>query len=51
MSFEPKDYEIVTVDEDRSKWWQNRTIVIDWRVIVLTAALALPGLLRALLKH
>jgi hypothetical protein len=44
------DGEIVDVQEDTSKWWQNRTLVIDWRVVLMTAAIGLPGLLLALLK-
>jgi hypothetical protein len=48
MRDDPGDHEIVEVQEDTSKWWQNRTLVIDWRVIGLTALIGLPGLLLAL---
>ncbi len=49
--FDPRAYEIVDVQEDRSRWWQNRRLVIDWRLVGLTALLGLPALLRALLQR
>jgi hypothetical protein len=36
-------YEIVDVQEDTSKWWQGW--YIDWRLVLLTAVIGLPGLL------
>lgn len=48
--FDPRDYEIVEVQEDTSKWWQNRRITIDWRYVGLTALLGLPALLAELAR-
>ena len=46
-----KDGEIVDVQEDTRPWWKDRYVVIDWRIVGLTALLGLPALLLALLRQ